>query len=266
MEKELLPRSVREALQKAQDKMEASIATDKKPPELPDKLPPLIGLLTSKVPAIYKPAVAMAVFPPLGVHLNRVRFKYIDNVEHEPVFMSLLMAKQSIGKSSVNKPIDYIMADIKERDKIMRRRETEWKVAYRQKGANKEKPQRPNDLVVQMMMPNTTNAALVQRLIDAENNGGRFLYSRMDEVELLKQIHTTGGAGVSELIRLGYDCARYGQERVGVDSVSGTPILRWNWNASTTIEGGQRFRESKTTKPSLVGILLASRNLSSQPQ
>ena len=258
MKNELLPKSVKAALQEAQEKMDASIAADAIPPELPRTLPPLIKLLTSKVPLIYKPAVAMAVFPPLGVHLNRVRFKYIDNVDHEPVFMSLLMAKQSIGKSSVNKPIDYIMADIDERDKEMRQREMEWKEAYRQRGVNKEKPKRPNDMVVQMMMSNTTNAALVQRLIDAEKNGDRFLYSRMDEVELLKQIHTTGGAGVSELIRLGYDCARYGQERVGVDSVSGTPKLRWNWNASTTIEGGQRFFRNGLQNGTLSRITLST--------
>ncbi len=209
------------------------------PPALPEKLPPLIELLTSKVPVYYKPAVACAVFPPLGAHMHGVYFRYLDNVLHEPAFMSVLMAKMSTGKGCVNKPIEYIMADIEERDKINRQRENEWKKAMNTRGANKDKPQRPEGLCIQYLPADMTNAAFVQRLQDA---GGRFLYTAMDELDLLEQLQTGNRRkGPAHIIRLAFDCAPYGQERVGAASVTSVTRLRWNWNASTTISKGRDF-------------------------
>lgn len=209
------------------------------PPALPEKLPPLIELLTSKVPVCYKPAVACAVFPPLGAHMHGVYFRYLDNVLHEPAFMSVLMAKMSTGKGCVNMPIEYIMADIRERDKINRQRENEWKQALNTRGANKDKPKRPEGLCIQCLPADMTNAAFVQRLKDAD---GRFLYTVMDELDLLEQLQTGNRKkGPAHIIRLAFDCAPYGQERVGATSVTSVTRLRWNWNASTTISKGRDF-------------------------
>jgi len=208
-------------------------------PPLPPKLPPLVEHLTSNVPNIYKPPVANAIFPPLGAHLGGVTFRYIDNVPHEAAFMCVLMAIMSSGKSCVNKPIEYILADIVERDKINREREQEWKDMLSTKGANKDKPQRPDDLCVQVLVPDMTNAAFVQRLKDAK---GKFLYTCMDEIELLDQLKTSArGQQVSQLIRLAFDCGTYGQERVGSQSVNAHVKVKWNWNASTTILKGQDY-------------------------
>ena len=210
-----------------------------RPPVMPAELPPLIELLTSKVPASMKPAVAHAVFPALGAHLGGVKFRYIDNVEHEATFMCCLLAKMSSGKSAVNKPIEYILADIVERDAESRRREQAWKDSINQKGANKEKPKRPNDLCVQVLVSDMTNAAFVQRLSDAN---GKFLYTCMDELELLDQLRTTNRANqVSQIIRLAFDCGLYGQERVGTSSITARVRVKWNWNASSTIRKGQQY-------------------------
>lgn len=209
------------------------------PPALPEKLPPLIELLTSKVPVYYKPAVACAVFPPLGAHMHGVYFRYLDNVLHEPAFMSVLMAKMSVGKGCVNKPIEYIMADIQERDDRNRQREEEWRRAMNTRGANKDKPQRPEGLCIQNLPADMTNAAFVQRLKDAD---GRFLYTVMDELDLLEQLQAGNQKkGPAHIIRLAFDCAPYGQERVGATSVTSVSRLRWNWNASTTISKGRDF-------------------------
>lgn len=209
------------------------------PPPMPTDLPPLIELLTSKVPALMKPAVSHAVFPALGAHLGGVKFRYIDNVEHEATFMCCLLAKMSSGKSAVNKPIEYIMADIVERDAENRRREQAWKDTTNQKGANKEKPKRPTDLCIQVLVSDMTNAAFVQRLNDAN---GKFLYTSMDEVELLDQLKTTARSNqVSQIIRLAFDCGMYGQERVGTSSVTARVRVKWNWNASSTIQKGQYY-------------------------
>ena len=209
------------------------------PPPLPPLLPDLIQLLTSRVPDLYKPCVANAVFPALGAHLYNVQFRYIDNVLREATFMCVLLAKMSVGKSSINKPIDYIMADIEERDAVSRIKEQEWKDQMNSKGANKEKPKRPDDLCVQMLVSDMTNAALVQRLKDAN---GRFLYTKMDEIELLDQLKTSSrGQQVSQIIRLAFDCGMYGQERVGASSVTARVPIRWNWNASSTIAKGQNY-------------------------
>lgn len=214
-------------------------------PKMPKKLPPLIALLTSKVPMLYKPAVAMSVFPALGAHLGGVTFRYIDNVPREPTFMSVLMAKMSSGKSCINQPIKYVLADIEERDADSRQREQEWKMKLSTKGANKEKPQRPDDLCIQVLVPDMTNAAFVQRLQDA---GGKFLYTLMDEIELLDQLKTSArGQQVSQIIRLAFDCGEYGQERVGAQSVTAKVRVKWNWNASTTIQKGKDyFRKALT--------------------
>lgn len=212
------------------------------PPAMPEKLPPMIELLTSKVEPMYKPAVAMAVWPALGAHIYGCRARYIDNCESDlGGFMSICLAPQSIGKGSINMPIDMIMEDIKERDQYNREQEQEWKQQCKAAKASEKKPARPTDLVIQYIMSNMTNAALVQRLIDANNAGGRFLYTRLDEIELLDQIRQSGGATASEIIRIGFNQALYGAERVGTDSVSGTPPLRFNFNASSTVANGQRY-------------------------
>ena len=212
------------------------------PPPLPKKLPKLIQLLVSKVDPMYRPAVAQSVFPALGAHLHGVRVRYIDNSENDlGGFMSVLMAKQSIGKGSVNQPIEAIMADIRQRDDYNRDQEKQWKQQCKSSKANEKKPPRPDGLCIQYLMSNMTNAALVQRLVDAESAGGRFLYVKVDELEQLDQIKATGGATASEIIRLCFTQSLYGQERVGQESVTGTPPLRFNFNASSTVATGQAY-------------------------
>ena len=229
--------AVAEKRQKLEDKEEEEEKNDE--PKMPAVLPPLVAHLTSNVPAIYKPAVATAIFPPLGAHLGGVTSRYIDNVPHEAAFMCVLMAIMSSGKSCVNKPIEYILADIVQRDNINRQREQEWKDKLATKGANKDKPKRPDDLCVQVLVPDMTNAAFVQRLKDAN---GKFLYTCMDEIELLDQLKTSArGQQVSQIIRLAFDCGTYGQERVGSLSVNARVKVKWNWNASTTIQKGQDY-------------------------
>ena len=218
-------------------------------PQMPTKLPPLIELLTRNVPEAMKAAVAHAVFPPLGAHLGGVKFRYIDNVEREATFMCVLLAKMSSGKSAVNKPIELIMKDIVERDALNRLREQEWKASLSTKGANKEKPKRPEGLCIQMLVPDMTNAAFVQRLADAQ---GKFLYTQMDELELLNNLKTSArGNQVSQIIRLAFDQGLYGQERVGAASVTAMVPIRWNWNASATIERGRQFFRTALTDGTL---------------
>lgn len=208
-------------------------------PMMPAKLPPLVELLTSKVADVYKPAVAHAIFPALGAHLGGVKFRYIDNVDHEATFMCVLTAKQGAGKSCVNKPIELILRDIVERDELSRMREQSWKDDINSKGANKEKPKRPDDICIQVLVPDMTNAAFVQRLKEAK---GKFLYTSMDEVELLDQMKVgSKGKQVSQIIRLSFDTREYGQERVGAQSVTAKVAVRWNWNASTTIARSRKY-------------------------
>lgn len=229
------------------------------PPELPKRLPKLIQLLVSKVDPMYRPAVAQAVFAPLGAHLHGVTTRYIDNsINDLGGFMSVLMAKQSIGKGSVNMPINMIMADILDRDSYSREQEKTWKAQVKASKANEKKPSRPEGLCVQNLMSNMTNAALVQRLLDAEAAGGKFLYVRLDEIELLDQIKATGGATASELIRLAFTQSLYGQERVGNDSITGTPPLRFNFNASTTIPAGQSYFRGGLTNGTLSRLSFAT--------
>ena len=222
------------------------------PPEMPKKLPRLIQLLVSKVDPMYRPAVAQAVFPPLGAHLHGVTTRYIDNsVNDLGGFMSILMAKQSIGKGSVNMPIDLIMEDIRQRDDYSRELEKQWKAQCKQSKSTEKKPSRPEGLCVQYLMSNMTNAAMVQRLLDVQAAGGKFIYVKLDEIELLDQIKATGGATASEIIRLAFTQSLYGQERVGQESVTGTPPLRFNFNASTTIPAGQAYFRNGLTNGTL---------------
>ena len=229
------------------------------PPELPKRLPKLIQLLVSKVDPMYRPAVAQAVFPPLGAHLHGVTTRYIDNSESDlGGFMNILMAKQSIGKGSVNMPIDLIMEDIRQRDQYSRDQEALWKQQCKSSKSNEKKPARPEGLCVQFLMSNMTNAALVQRLIDAQQAGGKFLYTRLDEIEMLDQIKASGGATASEIIRLAHNQALYGQERVGTESVTGTPPLRFNFNASTTVPTGQQYFAKGLTNGTLSRLTLST--------
>ena len=236
-----------------------NLYTSQTPPEMPERLPRLIQLLVSKVDKMYRPAVAQAVFPPLGAHLHGVRTRYIDNSEADlGGFMSVCMAKQSIGKGSVNMPIDLIMEDIRQRDDYSRELERQWKQQCKSAKASEKKPPRPNGICIQFLMSNMTNAALVQRLLDAESAGGMFLYTRLDEIEMLDQIKASGGATASEIIRLAHNQALYGQERVGTESVTGTPPLRFNFNASTTVPTGQAYFAKGLTNGTLSRITLST--------
>ena len=237
-----MPYRLKQVLQalKSQVAVKACGGTLTAPPPMPKKLPPLIRLLTKNVPWFYKPAVAGAVFPALGVHLHGVKFRYWDNVDHEPTFMSVLIGRQSIGKGTIKKPIEYIMEGIRQRDIPNRQREAEWK--QKNPGARQKKDPRPKDICIQMLIDNLTDAVFNQRIVDANNNGQRFIYTMVDEIEALKKVTSKGTADeVGLLIRKAFDNADAGQERVGADSVSGIAPLRWNFNASTTPPNARKF-------------------------
>ena len=209
------------------------------PPEMPEKMPKLIQLLTSKTPDVYKAAVAHAVFPPLATHLCDVRFTYTDNMEHEATLMNCLMAGTGAGKGCIDKPIEHIMADIERRDKENERREAEWKKDCQKKGANKDKLLRPEGLVIQIIDPDMTKPALVTRMDEAE---GHFVYVKLNELDLFEQLKGATGKQHFQLMCLGFDCdATYGQIRIGTQSVTARPMCRFNWNACTTILKGRRF-------------------------
>ena len=210
------------------------------PPPMPDKLPPLMELLVSRTPRIYQPAVANAVFPSLGTHLWQTTFRYIDNTLHEATLATLLMAPTGSGKSCVNTPIDYIMADIRERDRLSMEKERNWKRDTQSKGANKDKKQRPEGIIIQEIDPDSTSAAFVQRMADAE---GRFLYARMNEIQQLNNLSSRGNTNnVFDLMCLAFDYGNiYGQTRVGMGSVSERVCVRFNYNVSTTVRKGQSF-------------------------
>ena len=225
---------------KSQQGVKACGGTLTTPPPMPKKLPPLLKLLTKNVPWFYKPAVANAVFPALGVHLHGVKFRYWDNVDHEATFMNVLIGRQSIGKGTIKKPIEYIMEDIKQRDQPSRQREAEWK--QKNPGAKQKKDPRPTDICIQMLIDNLTDAVFNQRIVDANNNGERFIYTIVDEIEGLKKVTSRGTVDeVGLLIRKAFDNSDAGQERVGADSVSGIAPLRWNFNASTTPPNAKKF-------------------------
>ena len=210
------------------------------PPVMPKRLPPLIKLLTSRTPDIYKPAVAHAVFPALASYLWRTRFRYVDNTLHEATLMNVLMAPTGAGKSCISEPINRILKNMRERDRENLRREREWKQLVQAKGANKDKPQRPEGLVIQEIDPDMTNAAFVQRLADAEE---RFLYTKMNEIDQFDALKTSNRSKAQfQIMCLAFDHGNtYGQTRVGCGSVSERVSIRFNWNASTTIQKGRKY-------------------------
>jgi len=216
---------------------------------MPVRLPPLIKLLVSKTPKIYRPAVAHAVFPALAAHLWKTTFRYIDNVEHEATLMNVLMAGTGAGKNCISEPINHILKDIRQRDRENLQREKEWKKEMQTKGANKDKRQRPEGLVIQEIDPDMTNAAFVQRLADAEE---RFLYTKMNEIDQFDALKTSARSKAHfQIMCLAFDPGNvYGQTRVGTGSVSERVCIRFNWNASTTIHKGQSyFRNVLTDGP-----------------
>ena len=245
-----MPKMMRQALNNGEGKME----NEKMPADdeennsqlsilnspLPKRLPALIKLLVSRTPDVYKAAVAHAVFPALGAHLHRVRFRYIDNVEHEATLMNVLMAGTGAGKDCISEPINRIMADIRRRDEDNLRREREWKNEVTSKGANKDKRQRPEGLIIQEIDADMTNPAFVMRMAEAD---GHFLYTKLNEIDQFDALKGTGRAGQQfQIMCLAFDPGnRYGQTRVGVQSVTEKVTIRFNWNASTTIQKGKRY-------------------------
>ena len=208
------------------------------PPPMPKKLPKLVELLISKTPEIYQPAVACAIFPPLATHLWRTKFRYIDNVEHEATLMTCLLAGTGAGKSCVQKPIDFIMEDIRKRDAENLKREKEWKEEMMRKGANKDKRKRPENLIIQEIDADMTNPAFVMRTAEAKEH---FLYTSLNEID---QFDALKGIGNQQfrIMCLAFDPDnQYGQTRVGTQSVTERVTIRFNWNASTTIDKGQRY-------------------------
>ena len=238
-----MPRIMKRTLAICKDQNEnntQSEADTQSPPPMPRKLPPLIRLLVSKTPKIYRPAVAHAVFPALGAHLWKTYFRYIDNVPHEATLMNVLMAGTGAGKNCISDPINRILADIRQRDKENLQREREWKKEMQSKGANKDKRHRPEGLVIQEIDPDMTNAAFVQRLADAE---GRFLYTKMNEIDQFDSLKTSARSKAHfQIMCLAFDPGNvYGQTRIGTGSVSERVCIRFNWNASTTIQKGQSY-------------------------
>ena len=208
------------------------------PPVMPEKLPKLVELLLSRTPEIYKPAVAHAIFPPLATHLWQTSFRYIDNVVHEATLSTCLLAGTGAGKSSVNKPISYIMEDIRKRDAENLKREKEWKEEMTRKGANKDKRKRPDNLVIQEIDADMTNPAFVMRTAEAQ---GRFLYTSLNELDQFDALKGTGNQHFRIMCLASDSDNQYGQTRVGISSVTERVTIRFNWNASTTIQKGQRY-------------------------
>ena len=237
-----MPQLVKQAVELARKNYLAKQATEKAgiyadvPPQMPARLPKLIKLLTSKVPADFKAPVAMAVFPPLAAHLKGVTFRYIDNQVHEAAMMNLLVAPMSSGKSAVNGPIDCIIDDLVQMDKVNRQKEQDWKDEVNTMGDNKKKPVRPEDICIRIVSPDLTRAAYIQRLDDVQKAGDAYLYCKMDEVDMLRKFNDP-----SQLIRLCWDNSEDGQERVGTKSVTARVKTRFNWNASSTIAVTQKF-------------------------
>jgi hypothetical protein len=223
---------------------------------MPERMGKFLRLITKNVPMHLRPAVAMGIFPALGAHCRGVKFRYNDNAFVEPSFMNVLVAEMSSGKSCVNEPINAIMADIKENDAKNRELMQEYKEQYDTCPANEKKPERPKGVPIQWVKSDMTPAAFVQLMADA---GGRFLYTRMDEIGLLNQLKTNGkGNNVTEILRLAYDCGEYGQERVGTKSVSECVEVRWNWNASTTPGKCRRFFASSMLDGTLSRITFST--------
>ena len=246
-----MPRIMRRTIAICKERLETESQENdvNQPPKMPRRLPSLIKLLVSKTPKIYQPAVAHAVFPALGAHLWKTYFRYIDNVEHEATLMCCLMAGTGAGKNCISEPVNHILKDIRQRDRENLQREKEWKKEMQTKGANKDKRQRPEELVIQEIDPDTTNAAFVQRLADAEE---RFLYTKMNEIDQFDALKTSAKSKAHfQIMCLAFDPGNvYGQTRVGTGSVSERVCIRFNWNASTTIHKGQAyFRSVLTDEP-----------------
>ena len=245
-----MPRIMKRTLAICKERKEEELMTHNSelisPPKMPNRLPPLIKLLVSRTPKIYQPAVAHAVFPALGAHLWKTYFRYIDNVEHEATLMCCLMAGTGAGKNCISEPINHILKDIRQRDRDNLQREKEWKKEMQSKGANKDKRQRPEGLVIQEIDPDMTNAAFVQRLADAEE---RFLYTKMNEIDQFDALKTSARSKAHfQIMCLAFDPGNvYGQTRVGTGSVSERVCIRFNWNASTTIHKGQAYFRSVLT-------------------
>ena len=219
-------------------KVQSSTASYPPPPPMPGKLPKLVELLISKTPEIYQPAVAHAIFPPLATHLWNTRFRYIDNVEHEATLMTCLLAGTGAGKSCVQMPISMIMEDIRKRDQENLKREKEWKEEMMRKGANKDKRKRPDNLIIQEIDADMTNPAFVMRTAEAK---GHFLYTSLNEIDQFDALKGIGNQHF-RIMCLAFDTGnQYGQTRVGTQSVTERVTVRFNWNASTTIQKGQRY-------------------------
>jgi hypothetical protein len=245
-----MPKQLQEvisSLQPKDEKATAETGLGSEPPEMPKRLPPLIKLLTQNTPDIYKPAVAHAVFPSLAAHLHKTRFRYIDNVEHEATLMNVLMAGTGAGKDCITEPINRIMADIRRRDDENLAREKAWKQQVNSRGANKDKAQRPEGLVIQEIDPDVTNAAFVQRMADADEH---FLYALLNEIDQFDALKGNGRGGQQfQIMCLAFDHNhRYGQTRIGTQSVTEKVTIRFNWNASTTIQCGQQYFCNVLTK------------------
>lgn len=237
------PKEMKQAIDKARETADGAPAEEEErdgPPAMPRRLPALIALLLSRTPDVYKPAVAHAVFPSLAAHLHRTRFRYIDNVLHEATLMNVLMAGTGAGKDCISEPINRIMADIRRRDEENLRREREWKNEVSSKGANKDRRARPEGLVIQEIDADMTNPAFVMRTAEAD---GHFLYTKLNEID---QFDSLKGSGRSQqqfqIMCLAFDPGnRYGQTRVGVQSVTEKVTIRFNWNAATTVLKGKRY-------------------------
>ena len=245
-----MPRIIKRTLSICKQRTDVEAPEDAQtPPPMPEVLPPLIRLLVSRTPDIYQPAVAHAVFPALGAHLWKTTFRYIDNTLHEATHANVLMAPTGAGKSCICQPIDFVMADIRERDKVNMERERKWKQDMQTKGANKDKKKRPEGIVIQEIDSDVTSAAFVQRMAEAEE---RFLYARMNEIELFNNLSPRGNSnGQFQLMCLAFDYNNlYGQTRVGTGSVSERVCVRFNYNISTTVRKGQSyFRNVLTDGP-----------------
>ena len=226
------------AVQSSNLQVQSSEEDYPEPPAMPEKLPKLVELLISRTPEIYKPAVAHAIFPPLATHLWQTSFRYIDNVVHEATLSTCLLAGTGAGKSSVDKPIKYIMEDIRKRDAENLKREKEWKEEVTRKGANKDKRKRPDNLVIQEIDADMTSPAFVMRTAEAQ---GRFLYTSLNELDQFDALRGSGNQQF-RIMCLAFDPFNlFGQQRVGVQSVTERVTIRFNWNASTTIQKGQRY-------------------------
>ena len=244
-----MPRIMKRTLAICRERNEELISHNSElitPPPMPTRLPPLIKLLISKTPKIYQPAVAHAVFPALATHLWKTYFRYIDNVEHEATLMNVLMAGTGAGKNCITDPINHILKDIRKRDAENLLREKEWKTEMQTKGSNKDKRKRPEGLVIQEIDPDMTNAAFVQRLADAEE---RFLYTKMNEIDQFDALKTSARSKAHfQIMCLAFDPGNvYGQTRVGTGSVSERVCIRFNWNASTTIQKGKSYFQNVLT-------------------